>query len=275
MSKLTKEQQSEFLKCATDFPYFCETYIKINCRAFKLYPYQERLYNHIEDYRQTIFSKFRNGGFSTELGIYSLWRCLFREDQRICFATVDDKMAVHISDIVKTAAQSLPSWMSEDVKLINNHVKTFPETNGSIQFQSMKNAGSLTATNLLFIDEASFIGDMDKQWKEMAGSLSATGCRLVIYSTANLTTDWFWRTLTDALNGRNTFTVYECEIDEHPEFCDKVWQDSMKITLGNKFWVTEYEQSAVMPNKGDKVVVEKKAAKEIRSIFDEWDSSKM
>ena len=279
MSKLNKEQQNEFLRCATDFPYFCKTYIKVNGnQSFCLYPYQERLYNHIEDNNYTIFSKFRQGGFSTELAIYSLWRCLFREDQNICFAAKTDRMALYISGIVKHAAQDLPDWMSGDIKLINDHKKLFPETNGSIHFYDIKTASmKLTGVSMLFIDEASFIDNMPAMWQAMYPVLSANKCKVIIYSSANNVKDWFWTTLTDALNNRNMFSVYGCDIDEHPEFCSKIWQESMKLVLGDRGWSCEYEQNAlVYKNKEAEAEAEvEKVKKEIRSIFDEWEPARI
>lgn len=273
MSKLNKDQQNEFLKCATDFPYFCKTYIKVNGnQPFQLYPYQERLYNHIEDNRYTIFSKFRQGGFTIELAIYSLWRCLFREDQKLCFTATSDREACRISDIIKRAAQDLPDWMSDDIKLINDHKKLFPETNGSIHFYDIKVATKeLNGVNTLIIDEASFV-DMDANWRAIWPVLSANNSRVIVYSSAHHIQDWFWRTLTDALNNKNKFTVYECDIDEHPEFCCPTWQESMKITIGKKGWLAEYEQNALNPD--EKKAVEERAKSEIRSLFDDWEQTK-
>ena len=272
MAKLNKEQHNEFMKCATDFSYFCKTYIKVNGnQPFELYPYQERLYEHIEDNRYTIFSKFRQGGFTTELAMYSLWRCLFREDQHI-FYVAHHPSSASASNLVKRAAQDLPSWMSGDIKLINEHRKAFPETNGSINFGCVKDLCGKNF-NLLIIEEASFISDMEAHWKALAPIVTAGNCKLVIYSSANSTRDWFWKTLTGAINKKNFFSLYECDIDEHPEFSNSLWQDSMRVTLGKKGWACEYEQNAVHPETKNIVSSDEDSKKGIRSIFDEWEPS--
>lgn len=272
MAKLTKEQREEFLKCATDFPYFCKTYIKINGNdAYQLYPYQERLYNHLEDHRQTIFSKFRIAGFTTELTMYSLWRCLFREDQRICYVS-HSPASLSATSLFKNVAQNLPEWMSDDIKLINEHKKTFPETNSSIIFTDIKDASMQNSVNLMIIDEASFVPGMESYWLSMSPKLLASGCRTVVFSSVNKPTDWFWKTLMDSIRGKNNFSYYECDIDEHPDFCCKTWQDSMKMMMGKRSWRAEYEQEpfSIEAKKESSEV----AIREIRSIYDEWNESK-
>ena len=132
MSKLNKEQQDEITRCVVDFPYFCEKYIQIlsydalsskhtsvsNSKIipFKLWPHQLRLYEHLENNRFTIFSKFRLGGFSTLLGIYGLWKCLFRFDQNILWLSKSDHEAMNACDgLVKRAIEYLPDWMKGEV----------------------------------------------------------------------------------------------------------------------------------------------------------------
>src|SRR5947208_715269 len=97
---------------------------------FELFPYQVRLYDHLEDNRFTIFSKFRQGGFSTELAIYGLWKCLFRLDQSVLWLAKTDREATHVCDsIVKRALEYMPDWMKGSVmKMISSHEKKFPET---------------------------------------------------------------------------------------------------------------------------------------------------
>lgn len=301
MSKLTKEQQEEITRCAADFPYFCEQYVKVYVPnganpapvyvpsganpasaafhtvnsaivPFDLHSYQTRLYDHLEDNRFTIFSKFRQGGFSTVLAIYGLWKCLFRLDQRILWLAKTDREAVYVCDsIVKRALEYMPDWMKGNVmKMVSSHEKKFPETDSSMFFGTPE-ASCGKAISLLIVDEASFIPNMDKHWKAMWPCLS-TGGNAVVLSTPNKDTDWFWNTLEDAKLKLNNFSVYQCNWQERPEFNDSKWESEMRNSLGTASWEQEYEQIA--SESVQKVQASKKASKKLwRSIFDEWEGS--
>lgn len=275
--KLTKDQIKEISNCSEDFSYFCEKYIKIdkdsNKVPFKLYPYQLRLYEHLEDNRLSIFSKFRQGGFTTELAIYCLWRCLFGLDQKVLWLSQQDRSLVDVCDrIIKGAIEDLPDWMTGNViKMLNSHQKSFPET-GSIMRFSTPDLHSGMNFNLLVIDEASFISDMDKHWKSIWPILS-TGGRAIVYSTVNYDNDWFWTTMEDAVFNLNSFSVYQSRYWERPEYCDVNWEKSTKKHLGQKMWDVEYEQKPMYktPSKSSNSKTPQK--KLWRSIWDEWDSS--
>lgn len=277
MAKLTSEQQDEISRCAVDFPYFCEEYVKICVQKgsqnseivpFKLHPYQVRLYEHLEDNRFTIFSKFRQGGFTTELAIYGLWKCLFRLDQKVLWLAKTDREAVEACDrIVKRALEYMPDWMKGSVmKMINSHQKSFPETDSNMFFGTPE-AACGKAISLLIIDEATHIKDMQHHWQALYPTLS-TGGNCVVLSTPHKDDEWFWNTLEDASLKLNKFSVYKCHYKERPEHCDSQWEVETKSNLGCD-WEVEYEQKVIETMQPK---VQKASKKKIwRSIWDEWE----
>lgn len=283
MSKLSKDQQDEFARCAVDFPYFCEQYVKVfnpkgnqhgEIVPFKLHPYQLRLYEHLEDNRLTIFSKFRQGGFTTELAAYVLWKCLFRLDQRILWLSKTDREAVDVCErCVKRMIEYLPEWMKGNIlKMVNSHQKTFPETDSSMFFGTPE-AACGKAVSFLVVDEASFIKDMDKHWKALWPVLS-TGGSCCIMSTTNTDEDWFWATLEDATLKLNNFSVYRCNYKEKPEFCDPQWEAEMKNQMGQRGWECEMEQKPLeVESTRIRTSLPKSPKKLWRSIYDEWEGS--
>lgn len=289
MSKLTKDQQEEITRCAVDFPYFCREYVKIYLPnsisipppgssinsaiiPFELFDFQKRLYEHLEDNRFTIFSKFRNGGFTTELAIYGLWKCLFRLDQNVLWMCKTDREAVYVCDnIIKRALEYMPDWMKGNVmKMLSSHEKKFPETDSKMFFGTPE-AACGKAISLLIVDEASFIKDMDKHWKAIWPCLS-TGGDAVVLSTPQLDTDWFWNTLEDAHLKLNNFKPFKCHYQEHPWYVDPKWEADMRSNLGQHGWELEYEQKV-----GESIQKAKESKKESkklwRSIWDEWEGS--
>ena len=72
----------EFKKCAGDPVYFISNYIKVTHPVrglvpFKLYPFQERILNNLEEHRFNILRKFRQAGCTTIAAAFSLWMIIF------------------------------------------------------------------------------------------------------------------------------------------------------------------------------------------------------
>src|SRR4051812_15660424 len=95
--ELSPEQElEEFEKCARDFEYFATAYIKIThpirgLVPFKLFGYQQRVIGDFETYKHNIVRKFRQGGLTTLATLWSLWRCMFKLDQRILVLSKSDR----------------------------------------------------------------------------------------------------------------------------------------------------------------------------------------
>lgn len=281
--KLNKSQKIEIERCAVDFPYFCRTYCKIICprthgfKPFILYPYQERLYNHLEDHRMTIFSKFRQGGFTTMLAVFCLWKCLFRLDENILWISATDQMAADVcQNVFKKILLGLPNWMCGTVsKMTNDTQKSFPDNGCNIYFTG-PTFHMMASPTLTVIDEASFISDMDRLWKTLWPMIS-TGERVVIMSTVTTDDDWFYDRLLDAkLNipaisyASDRFVPYSCHYKEKPEFDNAEWEKDMRRSQGY-YWETQYEQKPKKTDSDEETPSQTLQKTHYRSISDDWD----
>jgi hypothetical protein len=293
MNKLDKNQSQEISRCAGDFSYFCEKYVNLNLNTktiagvknpsvspFKLHPYQVRLYEHLENNRFTIFSKFRQGGFTTQLAIYGLWKCLFQLDQYILWISPRDHQACDVCDlIVKIVIENLPDWMCGNVgKMTNSHQKCFLDTNSNIKFCTPESAsgGCGRSCTLLIIDDASFISNMDQHWRALYPTIMGgahTG-GAVICSAVTREDHWFWQTRENAILYLNSFSGYRCNYKERPEFCDYQWELEVKKNIGQFNWEIEYEQKPIEIEDKPLDKPSEKLSKGLwRSIYDEWDGS--
>jgi hypothetical protein len=250
------EHLAEYTRCASDFPYFCKEYVKIHAyewtdwlqddprypytQNLRLHDYQEDCFNHVENNRFSIFSKFRQGGFSTLFAAYGLWRCMFRLDQSFLYLTQYDRQACDISGVVRYMLERLPQWMRPKMGKDNDHHKSFPDTGSKMLFHTCGAACGQMMTHLI-IDEAAFITDLDKHWKALWPTLSCGG-KAIVYSTLSNPMEWFYNMLLAAEKGLNDFKVYSCSIEEHPVFATKEWQDKMKGNLGEMGWNIEMLQ---------------------------------
>lgn len=275
--KLTDEQSAELVKCAKDFSYFCENYVIIKSWKddvknyiqvpFKLYPFQENLFEHWENNRFSIGSKYRQGGFTTLAVIYGLWQCLFKIDQRILYLAKTDRDAVDDGGrVAETALAHLPEWM-KGLSMKNDHTKKF-DTGSMMKFLTPSSCCGI-AMDLLIVDEASYFKDMELHWRAMFPILS-TGGRCIIQSSVNSDDDWFWERIIDTRAGVGIFKEFKSHYTDRPEFCSATWETQMKANLGMKGWDVDVLQN---PTRVKPVVVIKPKTKRWRSIFDDWGQS--
>lgn len=273
--KLTNEQSAELVKCAKDFVYFCEHYVTIKTWKdnnyqqvpFKLYPFQEELAEHWMDNRFSIGSKFRQGGFTTLAVIYGLWNCLFKVDQRIMYLAKTDRDAIDDGGrVAETALAHMPEWM-KGLSMKNDHTKKF-DTGSVLRFHTPQACCGM-GVDLLIIDEASFIKDIELHWKAMWPVLS-TGGRCIVQSSVNTDEDWFWERIIDARAGVGMFKEFKCHYTDRPEFAQMAWETQMKSQLGLQGWDVDVLQN---PIRHKPVVVTKPKTKRWRNIFDEWGQS--
>lgn len=272
----------ELQKCSESFEYFCENYVKIThpergMIPFNLYQYQKRVVAQFEKNRHSIMSKFRQAGLTTMTSIWSLWRCLFKMDQRILLVSIGDREAKEAGRTVKIALEELPDWMQPKMGKNNDHEKEFSDTNGIIWFLTPKAVRSKALT-ILVIDEAAFINGMDDLWASMMPSLSAGG-KCIVISTVNGMGNWYQKMYYNALSEKNRFKVIEIDYTEHPDYSKPGWAEDMRADLGEKKFAQEILRSFL--GSGD-TYIDVKVIRELevlvknnhpnRMLFPEWDT---
>lgn len=243
LNKLDQDEKfEEYTRCAESFRYFAENYVYIThpkrgLVLFQLYGYQERCVKEYDDFKHNIIRKFRQGGLTTLTVIWALWRCMFKNDQKIMVLSKSDREAKGAGKIVTNVLKYLPEWLQPDVELDNQHEKVFRDTNGSIEFWTCEAARSKSLTYLI-IDEAAFIKNMDEHWKSMYPTLS-TGGSCIVISTVNGLGNWYEEWFHAAQQGKNMFHVIDIEYTENPEYNNEEWAKEMRANLGEKGWRQE------------------------------------
>lgn len=256
---------NERLNCAKSFAYFCEHYLKIvtpeeGLVPFRLFGYQSRLINDLENNRFVIGKKFRQGGFTTLMTAWYLWRCMFKLDEANMIVVKMDREARWASDVAKRFIQELPDWLQPKMSKMNDHQLFFEETGGKLFFLTHE-ASRGRAINNLYVDESAFHKEMDKTWKCLWPTLS-TGGHACILSTPNGTgteenPNWFYNQFTLAQVKESDFKIYTCSIEEHPIFSDKEWQKKILEQMGDKGYRQEVLAEFLVPGKKvGKVVLE-------------------
>lgn len=97
----TKEEIEEFIKCANDITYFAQNYVKIvhpdrGLIPFDLYPFQEKMLEHLNENRNSILLASRQVG-----------KCFFQENQIIIKNKVTQEVyEISIGDFFKMCSHS-------------------------------------------------------------------------------------------------------------------------------------------------------------------------
>ena len=233
---LRKRKETE--KCALYFEYFCKHYIKIisndyknRCDSkkvsFNLFAYQKRLFNHLENNKNIIFSKFHFGGFTTFMLVYGIWRCLFRLNERILYIGNGDKNFNKFLDIM----YDIPIWMKDGVskRRDGQYICNFKNTGSSIIFRSSFREKPIKKEfNFLIFDEAAQMVDFTKNINFTKDNLRTC----VFGQVDNNESNFFWNLLENAKVGFNAFSVYENYYWERPDFAerDRDWFNGCFIT---------------------------------------------
>ena len=242
------KQRIEYAKCALDFFYFANKYVRIlhpkrGAVRFLCYKYQHRVVNDFEKYRFNLISKFRQGGLTTLAELWGMWRCMFKLDQQIVLLSKTDTEAITAGEIVNTAVKNLPDWMKPTANegKWNDHQKHFPGTGGKMIFGTPERARGLAITYLI-VDEAAFIPDMDKHWKAIYPTLS-TGGNCIVVSTVNGLGNWYEKMYHKSKRTGKPFNIIDLDYVEHPEYHDPAWVIDQKSQLGEKGWLQEVLRS--------------------------------
>ena len=234
----------ELSKCAHDFVYFCETYLKVLHHAkgilpLHLHPFQKRYIQVINSNKRFVIGKkFRQGGFTTVGLAWMLWKALFciQQDGKPwsgLYLSKTDRDSIHASEIIDKMLDLFPSWMQEEIKVEkqNDHHIKFSDR-GQVKFRSVATTRGMSA-DFAFVDESAFIKDMENHWKSIYPAISTNGKALVM-SSVNGAEGWFYDTYQAAERNQNEFYVFYSYYTEYPEYRDPNWVSCTKKNLGPK-----------------------------------------
>ena len=222
MSKNRQEIMAEIIRCGKDPVYFCNKYAQIShpmrgLIPFDMYSFQEDSLSQFNEHRFSVILKARQLGISTTVAAYVCWMMLFHRDKNVLVVATKLGTATNLVKKIKAIHKNLPSWLKIANISIDNRT-SFELTNGSqVKASSTSgDAGRSEALSLLVIDEAAFVEGIDELWAGLYPTLS-TGGRCIALSTPNGVGNWFHKTYTEAVEGKNDFKTITLPWHVHPD----------------------------------------------------------
>ncbi len=246
----TREQALEYVKCRSDFEYFCNNYIKIRTLTgsglinFKLRSYQKKLFRSIEDNRFTIGKIPRQYGKSTLVIAYFIWKLIFTKNYCAGILANIEDTAIKLLDDFKRSYENLPFWLQKGVVVGGWNKRTVTLENGSeiISRATTETAGRSRSFNALLLDEFAMVKNSVAE--EFYGSVyptlsSSETTKLIILSTPK-GRNLFFRLYTEAVKKMNDYHVVTCSWRDIPGR-DDAWAEAQKRQIGERIFNQEFD----------------------------------
>ena len=243
----TPEQIAEYIRCANDVVYFCETYVKIvhvdrGLVEFIPYEYQKRMFKSFDDNRYTICKMPRQVGKTTGVVGYLLHKLLFNENFNCAVLANKESQSIEILSRMQLAYEWLPKWLQQGVVEWNK--KYIELDNGSKCMASSTSSSAVRGRsfNLIYLDEFAFVprNIQDQFFSSVFPTISSgSTTKLLITSTPN-GMDLFFKIWTDSENGNNNYSRIDVHWSDVPGR-DQVWADEMIRNTSRDQFRQEFE----------------------------------
>lgn len=233
--------KNEIELCKNSFEYFCNNYVKIPHQGtvidFNPYIQQIRFAQFIDKEPLLISKAYRNGGWSTLIQIWSIWKCLFFRNIKILILTVSNRPATLAADRMSVTLEHLPTWFPGFFDDIDE--KIFDNGN-SIHAEKLLDGGYMRGLSHIFMDDIAVCHDSDieETWKRLQPNLN-TGGTCCVSSTPNGKKNWFHRMYTNAQDQISLFKVMPTNYRDH--YKDQSVIDQIHRNLGDKTFRSDIE----------------------------------
>ena len=225
----TQENILEYQKCMNDPAYFAITYCKVisldlGLVPFKLYPYQEEMFNHFNENRFTIVLACRQSGKSISSVAYLLWYALFHPEKNIAILANKGATAREMLARVTLMLENLPFFLQPGTKALNKGSIEFSNNSKILAAATSGSSIRGLSINLLFLDEFAFVENATEFYTSTYPVVSSgKDTKVIITSTANGIGNQFYTIWQGALQGTNAYKPFRVDWWDVPGR-DEAWK---------------------------------------------------
>ena len=248
----SEETILEYQKCMRDPSYFAVTYCKIisldeGLVNFKLYPYQERMFEHFNSNRFSIVLACRQSGKSISSVAYLLWFAIFHSEKNIAVLANKGATAREMLARVTLMLENLPFFLQPGTKALNKGSIEF--SNNSKIFAAATSGSSIRgqSVNLLYLDEFAFVENATEFYTSTYPVVSSgKDTKVIITSTANGIGNQFYTIWQGAIQKTNAYQPFRVDWWDVPGRDDEWKKETINNTsqlqfdqeFGNTFFGT-------------------------------------
>lgn len=187
----TQEEINEYIKCSQDPSYFARTYVKVihldrGLVPFKLYPYQEKMFNHFSENRFSIVLACRQSGKSISSVAYLLWYALFHSEKVIVILANKGATSREMLGRATLMLENIPFFLQPGCKSLNKGSIEFSNNSRIVTGSTSSSSIRGMSVNLLFLDEFAFVDNATEFYTSTYPVVtSGKDTKVIITSTAN------------------------------------------------------------------------------------------
>jgi len=243
----TRDQVTEFVKCARDPVYFIENYVKIvnvdrGLIPFKPYDYQKNIINLSDKERFVICKMPRQVGKTTVVVGIIMHRVLFNENYSVAILAHKEKQAREILSRIQLAYEHMPKWLQQGIVEWN---KGNVELENGSKIQASSTASSAirgTSQNFVYLDEFAFVpANIQESFFNSVFPTISSGetTKVLITSTPN-GLNLFYKLWADSEAGRNSYHRIDVHWSQVPGR-DHAWKEEMIRNTSEEQFRQEFE----------------------------------
>jgi len=213
----TQEEVKEYKKCMDDPVYFATKYLKVisldkGLVPFRLYPYQEKMFDHFNSNRFSIVLACRQSGKSISSVAYLLWYACFHSEKTIAVLANKGSTSREMLARVTLMLENLPFFLQPGCKALNKGSIEFSNNSRIIAAATSGSSIRGMSVNLLFLDEFAFV-DNDSEFYTSTYPVVSAGqsTRVIITSTANGIGNVYHKIWEGAVQGTNEFKPFRVD----------------------------------------------------------------
>lgn len=231
----TQHELQEYMRCMKDAAYFAKTYCKVihldkGLVPFKLYPYQERMFNHFNEHRFSIVLACRQSGKSISSVAYLLWYAVFHPEKTIAILANKGATAQEMLGRVTLMLENLPFFLQPGTRALNKRSIEFSNNSRIVSAATSGSSIRGMSVNLLYLDEFAFVEDAATFYTSTYPVISSgKDTKVIITSTANGIGNQFHKLWEGAMQKTNQFADFRVDWWDVPGR-DEEWK---KQTIAN------------------------------------------
>ena len=229
------ELVQEYARCMKDPIYFCEKYVKVialdsGLVNFKLYPYQEKMFDHFNNHRFNIVLACRQSGKSISACAYLLWFALFNSEKTIAVMANKGATAREMLGRITLMLENLPFFLQPGCKALNKGSIEFSNNSRIVAAATSGSSIRGMSVNLLYLDEFAFVERAAEFYTSTYPVISSgKETKIIVTSTANGIGNVFHKIWEGAVQGTNEFKPFRVDWWDVPGR-DNSWK---KQTIAN------------------------------------------
>lgn len=229
------ELVQEYARCMKDPVYFCEKYVKVialdsGLVNFKLYPYQEKMFDHFNNHRFNIVLACRQSGKSISACAYLLWFALFNSEKTIAVMANKGATAREMLARVTLMLENIPFFLQPGTKALNKGSIEFSNNSRIVAAATSGSSIRGMSVNLLYLDEFAFVERAAEFYTSTYPVVSSgKQTKIIVTSTANGIGNIFHKIWEGAVQGTNEFKPFRVDWWDVPGR-DEYWK---KQTIAN------------------------------------------